>query len=173
MTERWLSRIIRAVCQGLRLPVRQGDWWRRIRRGCLISLTVVALLSCLSCLLLGVLVRKATAVGSGASLDVILSIDNSNSMFDKGGIGSDPDMRRIEAAQMFISYLGIDSEASHRLGVVFFWRRRRTGGAAHISGRQGKAGRDGCSHCRSAKDGLDQSGGGAETVPPDPARREG
>lgn len=120
MTERWLSRIIRAVCQGLRLPVRQGDWWRRIRRGCLISLTVVALLSCLSCLLLGVLVRKATAVGSGASLDVILSIDNSNSMFDKGGIGSDPDMRRIEAAQMFISYLGIDSEASHRLGIVFF-----------------------------------------------------
>jgi len=79
------------------------------------------LLSCLSCLLLGLLVGQATATETNTGLDVMLVVDNSNSMFDKGGIGSDPKLRRIEAAQMFISYLGVDSDqAAHRLGVVFF-----------------------------------------------------
>jgi hypothetical protein len=56
----------------------------------------------------------------------MLLIDNSNSMFDKEGIGSDPNRHRIEAAQMVINYLGIDDEsAAHRVGVIFFGGKAR------------------------------------------------
>jgi hypothetical protein len=42
-------------------------------------------------------------------------------MYEKGGIGSDPDLLRIEAARLFINYLGVDSSGpAHRLGVIFF-----------------------------------------------------
>jgi Mg-chelatase subunit ChlD len=71
-------------------------------------------------------VGRASATGTGAGLDVMLVVDNSNSMFDKGGIGSDPDLRRIEAAQMFVNYLGVDSgQGSHRAGVIFFGSKSR------------------------------------------------
>ena len=52
---------------------------------------------------------------------VFLLIDNSNSMFEKAGIGSDPNLLRMDAARLFISYLGIDdSETIHSIGLVFF-----------------------------------------------------
>ena len=119
MIQRWLRglrRITRGSVQVLSLPVRARG---KIRCGCRFVLILLLLLSCLSCAALGLLVRQATAGEPGS--DVMLVIDNSNSMFDKSGIGSDPELRRIEAAQMFISYLGVDSGSnSHRLGVIFF-----------------------------------------------------
>jgi len=42
-------------------------------------------------------------------------------MYEKGGLGSDPDLLRIEAARLFLTYLGVDSGgAVYRLGVIFF-----------------------------------------------------
>ena len=121
MMKQWLIRVVQMIWQVLQNPRNWSLWWRRIRRGCGIILLLFLLLSCLSCILLGVLVGRATATGPDAGLDVLLVVDNSNSMFDKGGIGSDPDLRRIEAAQMFVNYLGVDSgPISHRLGVIFF-----------------------------------------------------
>ena len=121
MAKQWTSRMVRLVWTIARDPVRRNRWWRRIRRGCGIALILLLLLSCLSCLLLGVLVGQVSATDADAGLDVMLVVDNSNSMFDKGGVGSDPHLRRIEAAQMFINYLGVDSsQGSHYLGVIFF-----------------------------------------------------
>ncbi|MBN1814836.1 MAG: VWA domain-containing protein [Anaerolineae bacterium] len=105
---------------------------RRARR---IIITVVSLvaLTCLVCLLMALWVGRVSAqtltpeVGGGQTsaesqrIDVILVIDNSNSMFDKAGIGSDPELRRIEAAHLFIHYQGVDSGMTdHRVGVIFF-----------------------------------------------------
>lgn len=121
MVRQWLIRAAQMIWEVLQNPRNRSLWWRRIRRGCGIILLLILLFSCLSCILLGVLVGRAGATGPDTGLDVLLVVDNSNSMFDKGGIGSDPDLRRIEAAHMFINYLGVDSgPVSHRLGVVFF-----------------------------------------------------
>lgn len=105
--------------KGLRILSHPVRAWGRFRLGCRFVLMLLLLLACLGCAALGLLVKQATAGEPGA--DVMLAIDNSNSMFDKSGLGSDPELRRIEAAQMFISYLGADSgSSSHRLGVIFF-----------------------------------------------------
>ena len=121
MMKQWLFRVAQMIWEVLQNPRNWSLWWRRIWRGCGIALILFLLLSCLSCVLLGVLVGRVSASGADAGLGVILAVDNSNSMFDKGGIGSDPHLRRIEAAQMFINYLGVDSsQGSHRLGVIFF-----------------------------------------------------
>jgi len=119
---------------------------RRARR---IIFTVLALLAltCLTCFLMALFVGRASAQvlvppaqvlvppaqetpgahAGGERLDVLLVIDNSNSMFDKAGIGSDPELRRIEAARLFIHYQGVDSGMTdHRLGVIFFGGTART-----------------------------------------------
>ncbi len=121
MMKQWLIRVAQMIWEVLLNPRNRSLWWRRIWRGCGIALILLLLLSCLSCLLLGVLVGRVNATGADAGLKVMLVVDNSNSMFDKGGIGSDPHLQRVEAAQMFINYLGVDgSRGSHRLGVIFF-----------------------------------------------------
>lgn len=54
-------------------------------------------------------------------LAIYLLIDNSQSMFDLAGVGSDPELLRLDAARLFISYLGVDStRAIHQCGVIFF-----------------------------------------------------
>jgi hypothetical protein len=54
-------------------------------------------------------------------LDVLLLIDHSDSMWDKGGVGSDPGMLRVEAANLFVAYLGADTaRPGSRLGVIHF-----------------------------------------------------
>jgi hypothetical protein len=54
-------------------------------------------------------------------LAVFLLIDNSNSMFEKGGIGSDPALLRIDAARLFLAYLGVDEpDVTHQAGIIFF-----------------------------------------------------
>lgn len=95
---------------------------RRVRRrltGCCLFIAIALLLACAG---LFYLAYRARAQGPEMRpLDVMLIIDNSNSTWEKGGIGSDPDLLRIEAARLFITYLGVDSSGpAHRLGVVFF-----------------------------------------------------
>jgi hypothetical protein len=102
---------------------------KRYLTGCCLGLIVAALLAC--GLFLGLsayLVKLASAQEpSQTPLEVLLLIDNSNSMFELGGIGSDPNLLRIQAARLFITYLGVDSAGPpHRLGVIFF------GGEAHL-----------------------------------------
>ena len=121
------------------------DTWRaslanlatRRRRGCrrrgLGCLGILLLLVLGACILLFLLTQRAQAAAPAAvastaaptptpaNLAVVLLIDNSNSLFEKGGVGSDPDLLRLDAARLFISYLGVDdSRQSHRCSVIFF-----------------------------------------------------
>ncbi len=123
MIKQWMATLKRH--RPTRPPKRQTPKptrrWRRRFRLVGIGLIILAVLLCLACVLLGVGVGKALAQVPEPGIDALLVIDNSNSMFDKQGIGSDPELRRIEAAQMFIHYLGVDSSAMrHRLGVISF-----------------------------------------------------
>ena len=91
--------------------------------GCCLTLVLLLLLAC--GILFGlsfVLARRAGAQSAGPEpVRVLLLIDNSNSMWEKEGIGSDPDLLRMRAARLFVSYLGVDAVgAGHWLGVIFF-----------------------------------------------------
>lgn len=53
--------------------------------------------------------------------DLVLLSDQSHSMSECDGVGSDPDLLRVQAAQLFISYLGADSGVgAYRLGLLHF-----------------------------------------------------
>ena len=53
--------------------------------------------------------------------DIVLVSDQSLSMWDCDGIGSDPDMLRVDAVHLFVNYLGADSNNERfRLGLVHF-----------------------------------------------------
>lgn len=53
--------------------------------------------------------------------DILLVSDQSLSMWDCDGIGSDPDMLRVDAVHLFVNYLGADSNSERfRLGLVHF-----------------------------------------------------
>lgn len=93
---------------------------RRLRFGCLFLLFIFFLAIC-GLLTLLIYPRSARADAEERPLTVWLLIDNSNSMFDKHGVGSDPDLLRLDAARLFLSYLGVDtSTAEHQAGVIFF-----------------------------------------------------
>lgn len=90
--------------------------------GCMVLLLVLLMLACMSLFLL---VRPAEM--AGAPFTVQLLIDNSNSMFELGGVGSDPAQLRMEAARLFIDFLGVDDEQSaHQCGVIFFGETAQT-----------------------------------------------
>ncbi len=107
-------------------PLRLKPRYRRAKRrltGCCLLVLLGALLACGALFGLSFyLIRRAGAQGPDVTpLDVMLIVDNSNSMYEKNGVGSDPDLLRIEAARLFITYLGVDSSGPpHRLGVIFF-----------------------------------------------------
>lgn len=100
--------------------------FKRIKRrivGCCLIIVIAFLLACSLVFGLGVYLAREAAAQSASPMryDILLLIDNSNSMYEKNGQGSDPDFLRIEAARLFLNYLGVDSgEAVHRLGVIFF-----------------------------------------------------
>ncbi|MCX7668520.1 MAG: hypothetical protein N2439_00415 [Anaerolineae bacterium] len=52
--------------------------------------------------------------------EIVLVIDHSPSMWDCDGVGTDPQLLRVDAARLFIQYLGADSVAMHRLAVLHF-----------------------------------------------------
>jgi Mg-chelatase subunit ChlD len=68
------------------------------------------------------LVGRASAQGTEPlPLDVLLLIDHSNSLWDKDGVGADPDLLRVQAANLFIAYLGVDTaRTGNRLGIIHF-----------------------------------------------------
>jgi len=101
---------------------------RRRRRSCRLRL-----FGCLGLLFLALFLLVALLFGlfsqaeaqalpaETGSLTVQLVIDNSNSMFDKAGTGSDPDLLRMKAARLFIEYLGVDdTRFSPSAGLIFF-----------------------------------------------------
>lgn len=65
--------------------------------------------------------KMEEVVASDGPFAVWLLIDNSNSMFEMGGIGSDPQLLRLDAARLFLSYLGVDEPGQiHQAGIIFF-----------------------------------------------------
>lgn len=66
------------------------------------------------------IVKAASAEGLPPAYDVVLVSDQSPSMWDCDGIGTDPELLRVDAARLFISYLGVDSSARYRLGLLHF-----------------------------------------------------
>lgn len=104
-----------------------GEFNRRRRRGCRLwvmgCLSFVGLLLILFLLLLFIVIDRAGAMEAPPreDLTVQLVIDNSNSMFDRDGVGSDPELLRMAAARLFIEYLGVDDGRFHPLcGIIFF-----------------------------------------------------
>ena len=92
--------------------------------GCLLLLLLLAAFLCGLIYLLSPHSAQAMDPSQGSDrhpLAVWLLIDNSNSMYEKGGIGSDPTFLRLDAARLFLSYLGVDEpDLTHRAGVIFF-----------------------------------------------------
>ena len=96
--------------------------FRRWRRTCLLLLLGALFLCLVLCVVAVFLVGRVSAQAvEPLPLDALLLIDHSNSMWDKGGVGSDPDLLRVQAANLFIAYLGVDTaRAGSRLGVIHF-----------------------------------------------------
>jgi Mg-chelatase subunit ChlD len=86
--------------------------------GCCLVIVLAAIL--LAAGLLFLAVRAARAEEGAPANEVVLVSDQSPSMWDCDGIGTDPDMLRVDAARLFINYLGADSSARHRLALLHF-----------------------------------------------------
>lgn len=54
------------------------------------------------------------------TVNVMLLIDNSGSLWELGGVGSDPQLLRIQGAQLLIRLLGTDQDTLYRVGVIAF-----------------------------------------------------
>lgn len=90
--------------------------------GCiaLLILVLIALVVALTLLLYDAL-QAAEHSDAVSGADVVLLIDSSLSMWECSGVGSDPHMLRVDAASLFIHYLGADSSnPAYRIGLVHF-----------------------------------------------------
>ena len=96
--------------------------FRRWKRTCLLILLGLLFLGLALCAVAAFLAGRASAQGiEVVPLDVLLLIDHSDSMWDKGGVGSDPGLLRVQAANLFVAYLGVDAaRGGNRLGAVHF-----------------------------------------------------
>lgn len=94
------------------------------RRRSLSCLGLIALVLILSCGLIFWAVQTtaaAPATQTDDPLAIYLLIDNSQSMFEKDGIGTDPDQLRIDAARLFTTHLGTENgRSAHQCGIIFF-----------------------------------------------------
>lgn len=89
------------------------------RRGCSCCLFIV-LAALLGLALIVFLGYRIVDAGAPAS-DTVLAIDHSPSNFECDGIGTDPDLLRVQAARLFIAYQGAESgTAQHRLAILHF-----------------------------------------------------
>jgi hypothetical protein len=58
---------------------------------------------------------------SSPTFDIVLVSDQSGSLWDCDGVGTDPDQLRVDAAQLFINYLGADlGSGRYRLALLHF-----------------------------------------------------
>lgn len=101
-----------------------GFPFKRLKRrltGCCLLIVLAFILACGGLIYL-VVNAAAAQPESDTARDILLLIDNSLSMYQKdGGLGTDPDFLRIDAARLFLTYLGVDSHSAiYRLGVIFF-----------------------------------------------------
>jgi hypothetical protein len=91
-----------------------------------LAFLIVAILLLMACCLLTLFTRPVAAASltpapTPPPQAIILLIDNSNSMFEMGGVGSDPGLLRLDAARLFLSYLGVDEpDVAPQAGVIFF-----------------------------------------------------
>jgi len=89
-------------------------------KGCIWLIVILILAIVFACMILGVFATsQVSAIAPG--YDVMLVVDQSPSLWDKDGVGSDPDMLRLSAVNLFLTYLGADDQqAMHRVGVIYF-----------------------------------------------------
>jgi len=96
---------------------------QKFRKGCRWALTlglIVLLLLCLLVIFLLIRVHVSAAAAQQA-WDVMVLLDQSNSMTGADGQGSDPETLRAEAAGLIITALGVEAQQhDHRLGIVHF-----------------------------------------------------
>jgi hypothetical protein len=84
--------------------------------GCCSALLLAAAIAI--AVLAALAVRAVNAQAPG--YDVVLVSDQSPSVWDCDGVGTDPKMLRVDAARLFVRYLGSDSAADHRLALLHF-----------------------------------------------------
>lgn len=70
--------------------------------------------------LIFLIVQAASAETLPPAYDVVLVSDQSPSMWDCDGRGTDPELLRVDAARLFITTLGADSSARYRLALLHF-----------------------------------------------------
>ncbi len=91
------------------------------RRSCGCCLFIVLGFLLLVAGLTFLIVRAASAEGERPpAYDVVLVSDQSTSMWDCDGIGTDPELLRVDATRLFINTLGADSSARYRLALLHF-----------------------------------------------------
>lgn len=89
--------------------------------GCCLGLALFFVLLTLACGALGWAAAARAGSAPPDGFDVMLLLDHSNSMWSLNGLGSDPEMLRVAAANLFLSYLGADDpQRLHRAGVIHF-----------------------------------------------------
>ena len=110
---------------------------RLLRRGCACLLYPIIVAVVLAIVILFYMFVRAEAGANGVessplqatdapTYDVVLLSDQSLSMWDCDGQGSDPKLLRVDATHLFLNYLGADSNNERfRIGLVHF------GGEAH------------------------------------------
>lgn len=106
------------------MPDELMNLWRSAR-GCCLAIVALALLLLLgACVALGWGVARWTEAAGEPGLDVLLVIDQSGSLWELGGVGTDPELLRMEGARLFAAALGVDgAAASYRLGAIYFGSR--------------------------------------------------
>lgn len=90
------------------------------RRSCGCCLFVVLGFLLLVGGLIFLIVQAASAEALPPVYDVVLVADQSTSMWGCDGIGTDPELLRVDAARLFITALGADSSARYRLALLHF-----------------------------------------------------
>jgi hypothetical protein len=91
------------------------------RRSCGCCLFVVLGFLLLVAGLVFLVVKAASAESAPPpAYDVALVSDQSASMWDCDGIGTDPELLRVDATRLFINTLGADSSARYRLALLHF-----------------------------------------------------
>lgn len=89
--------------------------------GCCLGAFLFLLLLALACGAVGWMAASRAAAAPPEGLDVMLLLDHSHSMWSLNGLGSDPELLRVAAANLVLSYLGVDDpRRQHRAGVIHF-----------------------------------------------------
>lgn len=82
--------------------------WRSARGCCLLLILLALLLALGACVAFGWGLARLTEAADRPALDVILVLDQSGSLWELGGVGTDPQGLRMEAARLFAAALGVE-----------------------------------------------------------------